>query len=226
MEVTRMAGRVVIDNQHPSGGWDYAYATAGPRGGDLSITAWHIQALKACEHTGLELTGLKQTVNRALDYVSGLQHASGGFGYTSAAAPAGGPDYFTLTGAGVLSLQMGGRGSRAAVRNGVRYIDANTRFDYATEFADLYGHYYEAQAMFNRGGEAWRRYNALFRDQLLQHQNADGSWQNPGGADGRVRAVGAEFTGGSAMSVHYRTCLATLMLEVYYRYLPATGSVR
>jgi hypothetical protein len=26
------------------------------------------------------------------------------------------------------------------------------------------------------------------------------------------------------MNPHYQTCLATLMLEVYYRFLPGTGS--
>jgi hypothetical protein len=224
-EVTRRAGQFVIDNQNQSGGWDYAYVAAGPRGGDLSITAWHIQALKACEHTGLEFVSLQRSANRAVAYVAGLQNSSGGFGYANAANPAGELDYFTLTGAGVLSLQMWDRGAQAAVRSGARYMDANTRFEYDTEFCDLYGHYYEAQAMMNRGGEQWRRYNALFRDQLLKNQNPDGSWKNPGGG-GKVRAVGAEFAGGSAFSIHYRTCLATLMLEVYYRYLPGTGAAR
>lgn len=224
-EVTRLAGQFVIDNQNQSGGWDYAYAAGGGRGGDLSITAWHIQALKACEHTGIEFANLRRSANRAVDYVAGLQNKSGGFGYVDASRPAGDVDYFTLTGAGVLSLQMWNRGSQAGVRNGARYIDRNTRFDYDTEFSDLYGHYYEAQAMMNRGGEQWLRYNALFRDQLLDHQNADGSWADPGGG-GKVRAAGAEFAGGSTFSIHYRTCLATLMLEVYYRYLPGTGAVR
>lgn len=224
-EVTRRAGQFVIDNQNQSGGWDYAYVAAGPRGGDLSITAWHIQALKACEHTGLEFVSLQRSANRAVAYVSGLQNSSGGFGYANTANPAGELDYFTLTGAGVLSLQMWDRGAQAAVRSGARYMDANTRFEYDTEFCDLYGHYYEAQAMMNRGGEQWRRYNALFRDQLLKNQNPDGSWKNPGGG-GKVRAAGVEFTGGSAFNVHYRTCLATLMLEVYYRYLPGTGAAR
>ena len=65
-EVTQKAGQFIIDNQHSkSGGWDYSYDTYGPRGGDLSISAWHIQALKACYHTGLEFKGLNRAANKA-----------------------------------------------------------------------------------------------------------------------------------------------------------------
>jgi hypothetical protein len=222
MEVTQKAGQLIIDNQHQSGGWDYAYATRGSRGGDLSITAWQIQALKACETTGLPFNGLRKAADNAMTYLGRLQNPSGGFGYTDRNTVAGGHDYFTLTGAGVLSFQLLSRGTPRAIRDGVRYIEQNTRFEYHTRYADLYGHYYEAQAMLNRGGTAWARYNALFRDQLLANQNPDGSWKNPGGGN-PVRAAGASFVGGSRMAVHYRTCLAILMLEVYYRFLPATG---
>lgn len=72
--------------------------------------------------------------------------------------------------------------------------------------------------MMNRGGADWKKYNGLFRDQLLRNQSPDGSWPPPGAA-GTVRAVGAQFM----TNVHYRTCLNTLTLEVYYRFLPGTG---
>ncbi len=227
MEVTQRAGQLIIDNQNKSGGWDYSYATGGGRGGDLSITAWHVQALKACRHTGIEFKGLERAGNRAIDYVENMQNREGGFGYDRPDAPAGGLDYFTMTGGGVLSLQMWDKGNTSAVRNGARYIEQNTRFDYNTRFADLYGHYYEAQAMMNRGGQQWRKYNAIFRDQLVNNQNEDGSWKNP--AQGKaqegsgIRAVAPQFVGNGRMSVHYRTCLAILTLEVYYRFLPGTG---
>lgn len=221
-EVTQKAGQLIIDNQNRSGGWDYAYAKGGNRSGDLSITVWHLQALKACEYSRLKFTGLRKAADDALTYVGRLQHRSGGFGYTDRDTVAGGHDYYTLTGAGVLSFQLFARGSPQAIRNGVRYISEHTRFDYNSRYADLYGHYYEAQAMLNRGGATWARYNELFRDQLLNNQNPDGSWKNPGGGQ-RLRAAGASFVGGSSMNVHYRTCLAILMLEVYYRFLPGTG---
>jgi len=221
-EVTQRAGQFIIDNQNASGGWEYAYEEGGARGGDLSITAWHVQALRACEHSGIDFRNLKRSGNRAIEYVATLQNASGGFGYANADSPAGDTAYFTLTGAGVLAMQMWGKGSNSAVRKGARYMAENTKFDYNSAFADLYGHYYEAQAMMNRGGEQWKAYNALFRDQLLANQNPDGSWKNPG-AGSKLRAVAPEFAGNSPMNLHYRTCLNTLMLEVYYRYLPSSA---
>ena len=54
-------------------------------------------------------------------------------------------------------------------------------------------------------------YNALFRDQVLNNQNADGSWKD----------TGHKMHGDNPV---YRTCLATLMLEVYYRFLNSTGT--
>jgi hypothetical protein len=220
MEVTQKAGQMIIDNQHPNGGWAYNYATGTGAHTDLSVVAWQLQALKACQYTGLEFKGLTRAASRGLDYTGKMQNPNGGFGYNSPNTQhAGG--YFSLTGAGVLSMQMWGRGSQAAARKGARYIEKESKFDYKTEFADLYGHYYEAQAMLNRGGQQWRKYNDMFRDQLLKNQASDGSWEQPG-ANGKVRGAGTLFI----HNVHYRTTLAILMLEVYYRFLPGTGSVK
>lgn len=219
-EVTQKAGQFIIDNQHTkSGGWDYSYDTYGDRGGDLSIAAWHIQALKACHHTGLEFKGLTRALNKGTDYVSSMSCSDGGFAYSRPNENPHADGYRTMTGGGVLCLQMGGKGSQADARKGAKYIMENSKFVYNTEFADLYGHYYEAQAMMNRGGKEWEWYNAMFRDQLLKNQNPDGSWKAPGGGKG-IRAVAPSYTS----NVHYRTCLNTLMLEVYYRFLPGTGA--
>jgi len=215
-EVTQKAGQYIIDNQHKSGGWDYGYSENSARGGDLSVTGWHIQALKACKHTGLDFRNMRSCIQKALAYTEDHQNVDGGFGYTG---KGGGKDgYNTLTGVGVLSFQMWNKGSSKAVRKGAKYIEKFTKFDYNTEFCDLYGHYYESQAMMNRGGTQWKKYNAVFRDQVLDNQNADGSWKTPGGGK-KPRAVAAQFVG----DTHYRTCLCILMLEVYYRFLPGTG---
>ena len=65
--------------------------------------------------------------------------------------------------------------------------------------------------MINYGGRFWQEYNELFRDGTLAAQNEDGSWPIPGNS------------GHGLGNVHYVTCLATLMLEVYYRFLPGTA---
>lgn len=219
-ETVQRSGQMLIGRQHESGGWDYDYEEDSSRGGDLSITAWHIQALKACKLSGIDFRNLTRCLKRSLDYVEARQAADGSFGYTGT-TPAGELPRPSLTGAGMLSLQMGGRESSGAVRKGARHALENSPFTWDGPDCDLYAHYYLAQAMFQRGGKDWAAYQPRIRDSLTARQSPDGSWPKPGGG-GKVHAVGALFTGDSPTGVHYRTTLATLMLEVYYRYLPAT----
>ncbi len=211
-EVATMATQFILDNQHKrSGGWDYAYDTDGKRGGDLSIAAWHIQALKAADHAGLNVKGMSRGRSAALDYLEYMQNDKhGGFGYASPKSPVGGKDeYFNLTGAGILGLQMWGKENSSAVRNGAQYILDGSKFVYDSKDSDLYTIYYEAQAMMIRGGKEWEAYNSMFRDQLIGKQEPNGSWKK---------------NGGKQLEEHYRNCLNILMLEVYYRFLPGTGA--
>jgi hypothetical protein len=219
-KVTQKAGQYIIDNQHNSGAWTYSYSKDLATGGDLSFTAWHLQALKACRYTGLDFSNITPCIAKSLKFVSSCQASSGGYGYYyTDQKPADRLNYHTLTGAGMLCLQMLGKGRQPGVRKGAEYIIAHSKFDWNTEFCDLYGHYYESQAMMNQGGKAWKKYNAMFRDQVLNNQAPDGSWTVCGGGK-TPRAIGPLFT----TNVHYRSCLSILMLETYYRFLPATGS--
>ncbi|MES2437873.1 MAG: prenyltransferase/squalene oxidase repeat-containing protein [Verrucomicrobiota bacterium] len=232
MEVTEKAGQFIINNQNKNGGWAYGYMTDDPgkvRAGeskahtDVSITGWQIQALKACSHTGIRYSGMTTCIGKGLDYLANCQNENGGFGYDNK-EPTGELKYHTLTGVGMLCNQMWGKGAREEVRNAAKYVMENSKFEYNGEFCDLYGHYYESQAMMQRGGEQWKYYNDMFRDQLLNNQEADGSWKVPGGGSKNVRAGASEsFTSRSKQSKIYRTCLCTLMLEVYYRFLNTGG---
>lgn len=224
-EVTRLAGQLIIDNQHRSGGWDYGYMNEGHTGGDLSITAWQLQALKACRDTGADHPGLAECAKRALDYVETRQRPDGGFIYahhrereSQPQDPANG--YCTLTGAGMVCLQLWGRGSSSAVSKAARYLCNHSRFGYVTADCDLYGTYYASQAMAFRGGKQGSIYLRMVRNSLLAHQRSDGTWPPPG-AGGRIHAMVPEST----QNEHYRGCLCILMLEVDYRYLPATGGI-
>lgn len=211
MEVTRKAGQFIIDSQNKNGGWAYQYKTDGGHT-DSSIVGWQLQALKACSHASIKYQNMKSCINRGLEYLATCQNKNGGFGYNGPGGPAGGGKYFTLTGVGVLCHQMWGKGSSSEVRDGVKYIRENTKFDWNTEDSNLYAHYYESQAMMQSGGAAWDYYNNLFLEQILNNQNPDGTWKptaHKGHGDNQI----------------YRNCLCTLMLEVYYRFLN-TGSER
>ena len=217
-EVTGKAGQFIIDHQHQNGGWAYAYAKTGGHT-DVSVVGWQLQALKACTHTGIKFQGRAGCVSKALKYLASCQNANGGFGYSGPSSAVA--DYFTLTGVGTLCYQFWGKANSAEVNHAIRYILTNTRFDYNGACSDLYGHYYESQALMQRGGEAWKQYNSIFRDQLLNNQDGDGSWKVPGGGQ-KIRAAGSNFTGDKT----FRTCLCTLMLEVYYRFLSTSSDER
>ena len=204
----------IINNQTRRGGWDYSYNSDG-RPGDSSIVAWHLQALKAANATGVRFPKIKGAIADGLGFLDLCQNDNGGFGYGVNRKPVGSAKgHFTLTGAGALCFQQHKGSSNSKARKGIKYIEKNAKFSFADKDANLYEHYYNSQAMINHGGSAWKNYNDLVRDELLKNQKKDGSWPNPGGGPGNH---------GDPI---YVVSMATLMLEVYYRFLPGTGSAR
>ncbi|HSP41438.1 MAG TPA: prenyltransferase/squalene oxidase repeat-containing protein [Luteolibacter sp.] len=206
-EVTEKATQIIIDGQGQSGGWVYKFEPT--TGGDNSVGFWQIQALKAAKHTGLfNESKLNRTARKALDWLEKVQGKNGAIGYRNDSNRSPG-----LTGGGVLAFQMWDKATSSAARSGIKYIAKNSEFKWGEESANLYYHYYNAQAMINRGGSEWKDYNERFREELIKAQKPDGSWDK--GAGGNHGAI----------DEHMATCLATLMLEVYYRFLPGTGAV-
>lgn len=204
-KVTRKAGDMIIKGQGESGGWVYGYKPTN--GGDNSVGSWQVQALKACKHTGLWDTGaFRKPAKKAMEWYEKSQSPQGAIGYRGPGGTSHG-----LTSGGVLAFQMWGEGKSKPARLGIKNLSKNTEFKWGEESSNLYYHYYNAQAMLNYGGVEWKNYNERFRDQLLKAQADDGSWVQP-----------KQIKHGP-INVHMTTCLATMMLEVYYRFLPATG---
>ena len=202
--VTKKAGDIIMQGQGDSGGWVYKFESTDS--GDNSVGFWQIQALKACKHTGLWTESkFKPTIRKALGWLEKVQGKDGAIGYRNNSAQSPG-----LTGGGVLAFQMWDEGRSGEARKGVKYIAENSRFKWGDESANLYYHYYNAQAMINSGGKDWDDYNNMFRDELIKAQNKDGSWSQAGVKHGPV-------------NTHMATCMAALMLEVYYRFLPGSG---
>lgn len=203
-ETLREAVKWIIKSQNSVGSWGYRYGKGGRY--DTSITAWHLQALKAAKAGGRKFSKIDEVITKGLDSLLAAQGTEGGFGYN--------PDRkndadLPLTGAGVLCLQQHRGRKNFDARQGIAHIAKNSRFAF-DQNANLYEHYYVSQAAINEGGSFWKSYNKMVRDDLLEHQNADGSWPNPPGNRHSAGPI-------------YDTALAILMLEVYYRYLPGTS---
>lgn len=197
------AGERIMKGQAPAGGWSYKFAPSPV--GDNSVGYWQIQAMKACKLTGLwKDSEFTEHSRLALDWLESAQGPDGAIGYRNDSKRSPG-----LTGGGVLAFQMWNKGLDKTVRDGVKWIDKNTKFEWGKESANLYYHYYTIQAMLNHGGEEWAAYNTMVRDPLISAQNADGSWSQ-------------KMTHGP-INDHMATCLAALSLETYYRFLPTAG---
>jgi hypothetical protein len=151
-------------------------------------------------------------MDRAMVAIKGMRHADSGHWRYKMDNKAVHP---SLTGAGVLSLVIWKNEHSDEARDGLRAILKKQDQKFTDKDTHLYSWYYNTQACFQRGGIPWGSWNRIFQDELLKHQKPDGSWPPEGSGQ-------TEKQGKSDAAI-YRTALCTLMLEVFYRYLP-TGS--
>jgi hypothetical protein len=199
--------RIILDGQQPNGGFDYNYRKE--QRFDTSVTGWQIQALKAALIAGIKLPGLDEALQRSARFLQSEAFAADGSGFVyegkpgSTTAKGGRP---SMTGVGTLCLQMLGKPTSPQVRIGLKALH-KTDLDWPDSGkAGVYSGYYITQAKFQgRDKEEWFRWNKLMQTKLLARQNPDGHWEQ------------GDYDNGSHV---YTTTLCTLMLEVYYRYLP------
>ena len=195
----RRAADVIIQGQQAGGGWDYHYKH-GTRA-DTSVMGWQAQALKAVKVAGLYSDELDAALDKSVAAFVAHQAPSGHFGYTSTGGQ-------PMTGIAVLSLQMVGEYNHVAVRNGLAAMRAETmNWQAPSHKHALYQWYYITQAKFQAGGSDWDSWNPRFAQVLMGAQAKDGHWDAPGSE--------------SVRGPVYSTTLSTLMLCVYFRYLPS-----
>jgi hypothetical protein len=180
------------------GGWRYQ-----PRmKGDTSVSGWQLAALNAAQAALLHVP--PEAVKKAAGFLDGVQSNGGAnYGYID---PGAGQ---ATTAIGLLSrTQLGWKKDNPALARGIQWLAKQ-----GPSSGNMYYNYYATQVMRHWEGEEWTKWNNVMREQLVKSQAAqgheEGSWHfNKGdhGAD-----VGGRL---------YCTSLATLILEVYYRYAP------
>ncbi len=214
----------IIKGQNPSGGFNYNLKLS--MRDDSSYMAWCVQALKAAKMAKFEdeIEGLEKCIKKSVvgfqkNY--GTRDGYGGFGYTGKGHAESG-----LTGAGVLCLQFLGASKTSECRGGMAGLSKwEFNWDKPRAGSFLYYMYYTTQAMFQEGGESWKRWNSQFKPGLVNNQDVVGR-EVSGYVDhlGESHAIGSwispakkEHNGGDVIM---DTIMCTLMLEVYIRYLP------
>jgi len=214
--------QVIIDGQHAAGSWDYNYIHGPDAQVDVSLAGWHIQALKAAKMAGAENRGLSTSIDSSIRGLKAMWASKlGMFQYSARADKA--PDR-SMTGVAVLCMQLVGHALDSEAKTGMTTL-RNTSFRWTKGEVPkedkrgvgewpLYAWYYITQARFHQGARAWSTWNKQFAPVLCRMQNYDGSWcPAPDSEEAMFGPV-------------YCTCLSTLMLEVYYRFLPTYKEIK
>lgn len=188
-----------LDTMTPDGGWRYE---KGQADGDMSIFGWQLMALKQAELGGI--TFPKTARDKMVRFlIARSVGTSGGLaGYRAGDRPTPAMTAEALYCKQQLGISRENPACAEAVAFLKRSLPQRTQMNY-------YYWYYGSLAMRQYGGESWTQWNDQLRDLLIQEQiqtgELAGSW-DPNDPWGRY--------GGRI----YSTALATLCLEVYYRY--------
>jgi hypothetical protein len=208
-DAAKAGARFICANQNiRTGGWRYLPSESG----DTSVFGWQILALHDCEQLGFDIP--PQVRDRAIHYLtlvsSGTTRTLAGY------LPGEGPTPVMSAEALLCRVLLGQPLDAAGVREVTEFL---TRDLPQSGKIDMYYWYYASLSLAQMQAnpqvrEAWDRWNTRCRDTLIATQSRDGdragSWSDPrwGEYGGRV----------------FATSLATLTLEVYYRYLPMQPS--
>jgi hypothetical protein len=202
-EPVRRAIRFTLDSQHSGGGWRYQPLDQG----DMSQFGWQLMALKSAEASGLKIPD--STRDRMIRFLRSV--SSGQYQGLAAYRPSERPSRTMTAEAAMCRIFLNAENSPGALDEAVSFVREELPGMGRTNY---YYWYYGTIAMFQRQGPAWNDWNAAMQQRLLSLQRADGdlvgTWDPDaiwGGYGGRI----------------YSTALATLCLEVYYRYLPLYG---
>ena len=189
------AVRLIVRCQATDGGWDYH---ARPSSHDTSLSVMQLMALRAAGNCGVEIP--PHVIERGLQYVeANFNRKQGGFAYRRH-----GPPKYTMTAAGVVSMQVSGRlaATDGHVRRGLEYLVTRKAELVPGQKHYYYGLYYAGQAAFQAGGKVWQTLFPQLARELLQEQRPQGYWQGQG--EGPIMA----------------TSIAVIVLSARKRYLP------
>jgi len=157
------------------GGWRYEKRWQSSDS-DLSVTSWHLMFLRSCKNAGFDVPA--QAVDKALAFVQRCYDPrTRTFWYALR-----GSEHVTtraMTGAGILSLSLGGRHQTEPARHAGEWLLRHPFDVYRAQQGQdrfFYGAFYCTQAMFQLGGRYWSEFYPTLAHTLVTHQREDGSW--------------------------------------------------
>jgi len=185
------AQQVKKDENH-RGGWRYH---PGSRDSDTSCSGWALMALRSAKLNGAAVPD--KAIEDAVSYLERHQDPkTGSFGYTGRSDHAK-----SLTGMGLLCLELCGRHGAEETTLAADYVMKTYRGLPDSQF-EIYGIYYNAQGLFQLGGNYWSEFAPWMYETYLEKQKPDGLWES--------REAGKI----------YGTSMMVLAFTVPYRQLP------
>ena len=212
LEAAQLSINYMTYAQNPlTGGWHYSPFPLGHLPGDTSVVGWQMMAIKSAAMAGLNFD--VDSVRRANVFLDTML-VPNGFGYHySLEFKARNPVEYrpAMTACGVLCrMYSGWSKEEPTIKAAVAKFAAD-----GPNAGDMYYSYYATQVLKQYGGAEWDTWNNKMRDMVLSAQvkdgHAKGSWFFE---NGHITEKGGRL---------YSTCMATMMLEVYYRYMPLYG---
>ncbi|MDP6380700.1 MAG: terpene cyclase/mutase family protein, partial [Phycisphaerae bacterium] len=193
---------LIMNSQKAPGGWRYAPSSTDS---DTSVVGWQVLALKSAEIAGIPVP--QKHYDGVAKWLDSVRHGTNGGLYNYAPGNAGG---ISMTPEGWFCQLFISEGQKTrGMAESIKYVMGRLP---SAGNKNAYYLYYATMALHLADAKESEKWNAALAKMLLPTQRKDGaaagSW-NPdgfayGGAGGRV----------------YVTVMATLCLEVYYRYLP------
>lgn len=171
-EKLKLAVNLILSAQNDEGGWRYQPVKSDA---DLSVTVCQIMALRAARDAGINVPDAAR--EKCIAYVKKSFSDDGGFRYTLQ----GGHTTFALTAAGLVSLFSAGIYDGPMIEKGLKFLLRN-REAFGSHYY-FYGHYYAVQAMWHAGGKWWNDWFPSIRDELVNQQENNGSWNAPYSAE-------------------------------------------
>lgn len=196
----------IVKAQDPnSGGWRYSPQEYG----DSSVFGWQIMALHSAQQVGFEIP--RETLEGAKRYIAsceeGRHRLLAGYQPHTGATPTMTAELMFCR--MLLDMPLSDDGMREATRFLARQPPEPRN-------ADLYYWYYASLSMLHMNNPLWKDWNVLTRESLIRMQQQDGPSAGCWDGDSRWAQRGGRV---------FSTAMATLTLEVYYRYLPLRKSV-
>jgi hypothetical protein len=203
--VRRAVAYTMAAQNATSGGWRYKPGDPG----DTSQLGWQLMALKSADLGGIPIPErTRKGIERFLKAVS-----SGDYGGMAAYRPGEAASRAMTAEALVCRQFLGAKPDHPASREAGDYVLGDLP---GQGEANYYYWYYATLGMYQLQGVHWRQWNDALQTTLVAGQQKSGplagSWDPSdrwGGYGGRI----------------YSTALATLCLEVYYRFLPLYADV-